>query len=161
MPSATRRRPLPGPSAVGVVVIAAAAIVVPSLAGCRPRGPRNALQDADPVFVIPAIRDAAESERLRDVPRLIELLESDDAAIRLTSIQALRRLTGETFGYEFWRDAEGRLPAVNRWKRWAVVAKLIPPEEGPTPEPWNMPTTPTTTKTTTAPSTGPTTQRTE
>lgn len=87
---------------------------------CRPRAPRRPLQDTDPVFVIPAIKQTGEANRTANIPRLIELLDSEDSAVRLASIQALRDLTGEDFGYEVWHDADGRSESVSQWKRWAA-----------------------------------------
>ena len=100
----------------------------PVLTGCRPRAPRQPLRDTDPVFVIPAIRQTAEADRLRDVPRLIALLNSEDAAVRLAAIGALRDLTGEDFGYSYWQDANQRAPAVDRWREWAVEQGLMEAE---------------------------------
>ena len=122
-------------------MLVAACLVLLLFAGCRPRAPRQPLQDQDPIFVIPAIQETAETERLRDVPRLIELLESEDSAIRLYSIQALRRLTGETFGYRSWDDAQQREEAVNRWKRFAAELGLIPAEDAPPETPATQPAT--------------------
>ncbi len=100
---------------------------------CRPRAPRQPLMDNDPVFVNPAIKRSAQAERLRDVPRLIELLDSDDSAIRLYASHALRDLTGESFGYQFWASAAQRQPAIDRWKRWAAAIGLIPEDQAPPP----------------------------
>ena len=94
--------------------------------GCRPTAPRRPLLDQDPIFVIPALKRTAESQRLRDIPRLIELLDSEDAAIRLNAIQSLRSLTGETFGYQFWDTDAQRRPAVARWRRYAAELGLMP-----------------------------------
>ena len=117
---------------VGLLAVACAAVGV---VGCRPRAPRMPLQDQDPIFVIPAMRRSAETNRLRDVPRLIELLDSEDAAIRLHAIQTLRSLTGETFGYQFWDGAPQRRPAVDRWRRYAADLGLIPRDEPPATRP--------------------------
>ncbi len=110
-----------------------ATVILP--AGCRPRPPRTPLQDRDPIFVIPAIHESAQATRYRDVPRLIELLDSDDAAIRLHSIQALRDLTGQRFGYQFWDPPAARRPSIDRWKQWAVDTGILPPEAAPASRP--------------------------
>jgi hypothetical protein len=115
--------------------LAVGLLLVTWTAGCRPGAPRWPLGDDDPVFVIPAIKQTAQAERLRDVPRLIELLDSEDSATRLYASQALRDLTGETMGYQFWDTPARRKPAVDRWKRFAAELGLIPAEDAPAPEP--------------------------
>ena len=111
-----------------VLLLALAGGALGVMAGCRPRAPRQPLLDTDPIFVIPAIRNVADADRLRDAPRLIELLESEDAAVRLAAINSLRDLTGEDFGYHFWQRAGERGPAVDRWRQWAVARGLVQPE---------------------------------
>lgn len=111
---------------LGLVVACAAGVPI---GGCRPPAPRRPLLDQDPVFVIPAMRQTAQAQRLRDMPRLIELLNSEDSAIRLHAIQTLRSLTGETFGYQFWDTPAQRRGAVERWRRYAADLGLMPKEE--------------------------------
>ena len=104
-------------------------VLLAALAGgvaCTPGPPRRPLLDRDPVFVIPAIKDAAKQEDYTDVPRLIELLRSDDSAVRAFSDEGLRRLTGQDFGYRYWADEASRKVAVGRWTRWAVDRRLLP-----------------------------------
>lgn len=112
---------------VGLLAVTCAAPIMAG--GCRPTAPRRPLLDQDPIFVIPAMKRTAESQRLKDIPRLIELLDSEDAAIRLNAIQTLRSLTGETFGYQFWDTALQRGPAVARWRGYAVDLGLMPADE--------------------------------
>ena len=33
---------------------------------------------------------------------------------------ALRDLTGQTFGYEYWRATEGRQEPITKWRAWAT-----------------------------------------
>ncbi len=47
--------------------------------------------------------------------RLIEQLDSDDAAVRLVAITALEELTGETYGYRHDDPVAARRAAVARW----------------------------------------------
>jgi hypothetical protein len=86
------------------------------------------LQDSDPIFVIPAATDVAESRGRRvdrtKVERLVELLDSEDAAVRLASIGALKELSGgEDFGYQFWLDEAQRIEATDRWKAWLAARR--------------------------------------
>ena len=104
----------------GVILLLAA---IP-LAGCRPGAPRRPLQDRDPVFVIPAVKEVAQERPGRveaaKVRRAVELLDSEDSAIRLSAEHALQELSGGLdFGYRFWADAEDRAEAVARWRTWA------------------------------------------
>lgn len=88
-----------------------------TLTGCaRPAG--RGLVDDDPSFKIPAIKQAAETQDTRAIPLLIESLDDDDPAVRFYAIQALKRLTGETFGYRFYEDASQRRDSVDQWKEW-------------------------------------------
>ena len=98
---------------------------------CRPGPPRRPLQDRDPVFVIPAIKTASQDNDRQDVPRLIDLLASDDAAIRAFADEGLRRMAGQDFGFRFWADPAQRREAVGRWKIWAVERKYLPPGSAP------------------------------
>ena len=109
-----------------------AAVVLLAPLGCRPRAPREPLQDTDPVFVIPAIKQTAEDSRRKEIPRLIELLDHEDSAVRLASFQALRDMTGQTFDYEYWRAAEGRRESVDKWRGWAEAQGYeLAPREAP------------------------------
>jgi hypothetical protein len=103
----------------GAAAILGAAVIFQPLA-CRPGPPREPLKDNDPVFVIPAIKATAEDSRRNEIPRLIELLDHEDSAVRLASFQALRDMTGQTFDYEYWRAAEGRQESITKWRAWAV-----------------------------------------
>jgi HEAT repeat protein len=88
-----------------------------ALAGCaQPKG--RGLLDEDASFKIPAIKEAAEQSDADAIPQLVAALEDDDAAVRFYAIEALRRLTGQTFDYHFYDDEPDRQPAVARWKSW-------------------------------------------
>jgi hypothetical protein len=76
------------------------------------------MTDPDPSLKIPAIKTAADGKNRSQVGQLIKDLDSDDPAVRFYSIGALERLTGQTFGYQYFVDDEKRAPAVERWKAW-------------------------------------------
>ena len=104
----------------GVILLIAAF----GLAGCRPGASRQPLQDRDPVFVIPAVKGVAQERPGRVEPekvrRAVELLDSEDSAIRLSAVYALQELSGGLdFGYRFWADADDRAESVARWRTWA------------------------------------------
>ena len=75
------------------------------LAGCGP-GPQKAITNPDPSGKIPAMKEAVRVHDLRAAPQLVKDLESDDGAVRFYAIEALQRLTGETFGYVYYQDEE-------------------------------------------------------
>src|SRR5207253_2825000 len=81
------------------------------LAGCGPP-PEKKLTNPDPSGMIPAIKQAARSHDQRAVPYLVKDLESDDPAVRFYAIEALRRITGQDFGYVYYGDEDAREPAL-------------------------------------------------
>jgi hypothetical protein len=90
-----------------------------TLAGCSAfTGPRN-VTNVDPAVKIPEIRRAVDEDDRSVLPQLIEDLDSPDPAIRLYAIEGLRRLTGETFGYD-WIDPDRstRQEPIERWKQY-------------------------------------------
>jgi hypothetical protein len=100
--------------ASGLFVIIAAFCLV---GGCaRPQG--RGLADDDASFKIPAIKSAVQQKDERAIPQLVADLESSDPAVRFYAIEGLERLTGETFGYDYYDDEPDRQQAVDRWKQW-------------------------------------------
>jgi hypothetical protein len=99
----------------------ACAIILASLAGCRSSG--QGLSDEDVAYKVPAIKDAVRSDQRTAIPLLVKDLDDDDAAVRFFASEALRRLTGQTFGYHYYDDAPARLPAVTRWQDWLAAQK--------------------------------------
>jgi hypothetical protein len=85
--------------------------------GCFPREQQR-IGAVDPISNIPAIQGAARDKDYKAIPQLVRELDSDDPAVRFYAIQALQKLTGETFGYQFYDDASERRPAVRRWQQW-------------------------------------------
>lgn len=60
---------------------------------------------------------ARERDRAR-IPELIEMLDDQDAGVRLAAGTALRELTGHDAGYEAWAAPEDRRRQQARWRRW-------------------------------------------
>jgi len=97
-------------------ILAAIAILFSS--GCQDyRGPVSITSD-DPDLQILAIKGDASKDNARDIPKLVEDLQSDDPAIRFYSIEALRQLTHEDFGYHYYETDDERAPALARWQSW-------------------------------------------
>jgi hypothetical protein len=96
--------------------IAGAIIVLGCVMSCTaPREPLT-VHHADPSIKIPAIKIAVARKDLSAARQLVKDLESDDSAVRFYAINGLRRLTGETFGYLYYDDAEQRKPALKQWQ---------------------------------------------
>jgi hypothetical protein len=81
---------------------------------CRTSSGPKSIDDPDPSHKIQAIVVSDESE----IPKLIEQLDSDDSAVRFYAFDKLKRLTGETFGYQYFVDDDKRAAAVQQWKAW-------------------------------------------
>jgi len=88
-----------------------------AIAGCAARETPS-YEDASPASRIAAIDRSARQGSRADIPRIVENLSSDDAAVRMAAIGALRRMTGETLGYRFDDPAAERQAAVSRWAEW-------------------------------------------
>ena len=85
--------------------------------GCFPRE-QQFIGAVDPLNNIPAIQKAAETKDGKAVPALVGQLNNDDPAVRFYAIQALGRITGQTFDYHFYDDVDQRRPAIARWKAY-------------------------------------------
>lgn len=90
-----------------------------ALGGCSsPPSLEDGFDSPDPAAKLHAVPKAVAERDAAAFPRLVELLESDDPAVRMLSIRALERLTGQTLGYEHAGTAGARAQAVARWKAW-------------------------------------------
>ena len=94
-----------------------------SLLGCsEPAGPKViASRDLD--VKIPAIKRAVQDNDTTQLAELVKGLKSDDAAVRLYSIEGLQRMTGQDLGYRYYDDDEARKPALERWNKWLSEQK--------------------------------------
>lgn len=71
----------------------------------------------NPAAKMHATVEAARTGDRAAVADIVQLLDSDDPAVRLLAITALQRLTGETLGYEYDAPRYHRDAAVQRWVR--------------------------------------------
>jgi hypothetical protein len=85
-----------------------------------------------------AIQRAAAKDDRASIPQLIEMLDSDDAAVRILSIRTLESMTGQTLGYDPTAPSYERTPAVDRWEGWyasqqapTTERKQNQPSDGP------------------------------
>src|SRR6185437_4207252 len=99
-------------------------------AGCFDRD-RPDLMSREASLKIPAIKQAADQHDQRAVPELVHDLDSDDPAVRFYAIQALQRLTGQTFDYHYYDEYEQRRPAVLKWRQWLATSATSPPTTSP------------------------------
>jgi len=76
------------------------------------------ISSQDPDRLVPAIKTGVEKKDPHIIPYLVADLESDDSAVRMYSIDGLRRLTGQDFGYVYFDDEPNRRTAVSQWKQW-------------------------------------------
>ena len=67
---------------------------------------------------IPAIKAAADSNDRKAIPRLVQCLDDRDSAIRFAAISALKRMTGQDFGYRYYDDEWNRRQAIAQWHQW-------------------------------------------
>ena len=84
-------------------------------------GRYHRLQSDDHDVRAAAVIEAARARDRRATPYLIDRLEDEEADIRLFAIQALRRITGEGFGYRFYAKEPARREAVQRWRQWLLA----------------------------------------
>ena len=67
------------------------------------------------------------------VPALIDRLDDPDPVVRLAAHEALRRRTGQQFGFVPWADPPERARAVTRWRSWWAGRQDAPARPRPTP----------------------------
>ena len=75
----------------------------------------------------------AAAMRERDaeaIPEYVTMLRSDDPAVRMFAIGALRDLTGESFGYDYGAPEADCAEAVERWEQWVEERNAESREEG-------------------------------
>jgi hypothetical protein len=88
------------------------------ITACSPPRDPISVKSSDPTLKIPAIKQDVRERNTTDVAQMVKDLDSDDPAVRFYSIEGLRRLTGDTFGYHYYDDDAQRRPAVMRWEEW-------------------------------------------
>jgi HEAT repeat protein len=82
---------------------------------CAPSATEADFESAHPAARLYAIEAAAERKDPTDTPSIVEQLDSDDPAVRLMAIEALERITGETFDYHHDDPSYMREAAIKRW----------------------------------------------
>ncbi|MCA9068646.1 MAG: HEAT repeat domain-containing protein [Planctomycetaceae bacterium] len=94
-----------------------------------------ALQHNDPPMRLAAADAMADLGDRRSLPVLVELLDSEDVAVREKSAMVLRGLTGQRLGYSAHLPEKSRANAFRAWQQWYEVsgktAKLTLPYPRP------------------------------
>jgi hypothetical protein len=98
--------------AAGMVVFAVLA------SGCSGASEKPSLQATDPRAQTKAVERAVATNDRKAIPGLIAMLDSVDPAERMVAIGALRRMTGQDFGYDPTDPPWLRSKAVDRWQEW-------------------------------------------
>lgn len=88
-----------------------------ALASCGQSMTEGGFGSAVPAARIDAAEKAARENNRSAIPQLVELLASDDAAVRFAAIGALQRMTGETYGYRAQDTAANRRKSIDEWVR--------------------------------------------
>jgi len=107
--------------ATATVAVAGGAAVLAPAGGCGRGRVKPDIHSPDPSQKIPGIVRAVRQRDLPEARHMVEDLSSDDAAVRMFAIGGLRRLTGETFGYNYYDDEDAREPAVKQWREWLAA----------------------------------------
>jgi len=114
-----------------------AVVVLLALAGCRAAPVDADLHAVDAESRIAGIVAAERSDDPADLYALVEALGDDDAAVRLFAAEALRRRTGQDFGYSAYAPEPQRRQAAQQWHAYVdgrlTAAEPATPQETPRP----------------------------
>ena len=100
---------------LGALGAGSAVLACVVLAGCAPGA---SFDSPDSTARLKAIRNAAAERDRSAIPNLIEMLESDDPAVRVMAIGVLKDMTGEDMGYDPYGESMDRRRAIERWEAW-------------------------------------------
>ena len=104
-----------------------------ALIGCAPPASQGGFDSPNPASRLYAIEKAVHHDDQAAVEDLVILLDSVDPAARLMAIEALSRLTGETYGYRYDDDRVDRDAAIVRWQRAIEDGHLASTRTEPAP----------------------------
>ena len=95
-------------------------LMVSMFFGCDSFGRRytvSDLENPDLTVKIMAVKWAGDNKVTSAVPQLVDFLLDEDESVRFYSIQALRRITGTDYGYDYKAASYLRAAAVKRWRK--------------------------------------------
>jgi hypothetical protein len=112
-------------------------VVLLSATSCRSATPREKLASTYPLDQVTGAVEVARQDDLQAIHRLVGLLDDRDHAVRMYAILALERMTGRTYGYEYYAPIHERAAAIERWQaalRTGAVSAVRPSERGAGPD---------------------------
>lgn len=89
-----------------------------AVVGCAEPSVYTKLQSDAPADRIGGIVQAARENRTDALPYLVDRLSDTEPEVRLFAAVALRRMTGESFGYRHYAAEAERDRAVVAWRDW-------------------------------------------
>ncbi|MCK5114040.1 MAG: HEAT repeat domain-containing protein [Phycisphaerae bacterium] len=106
------------------MVVFMLAVVGVMVAGCVASTPTagtiyQRLQNEDPAVRVAAVVEAGNTKNEKTVPLLIDRLSDTESDVRMFSGIALRKITGQNFGWLSWDSRIKRDEAIRRWRQWA------------------------------------------
>lgn len=116
--------------------------------GPRPVVVENDLFDPNPSRRVAAVAMVSETREGQWIPRLVELLDDADPAVRALANQTLEGLTGRRTPYAAYAPADERRPHVEAWRAWLAEERARvngpsqvaqPPVDSPDATPWSAP----------------------
>lgn len=101
------------------------------LGGCsgadaRGRSLAGAFESEDPADRVAAIQRAGDANDKTALPALVTCLSDSESDVRFFAIAALRKITGQDFGYHYYDAEQARREAVARWQEYL---RTPPPRE--------------------------------
>jgi hypothetical protein len=87
------------------------------------------LHDPNPSIRCQAVTEVQRRSSLEDVPAVIELLDDEDATVRVMAGRTLTAITGQDSGYRAYAEPAELRAQVASWRAWwaAHGALLAPP----------------------------------
>lgn len=79
---------------------------------------RRRLESFDPAVRVRAVMIVAEKGLTSLIPALVDRLDDEDSAVRLYTILALEKLTGQRLGYAYAAPRVQRRAAIENWRRY-------------------------------------------
>ena len=102
----------------GTFLLICAAAAAAAAGACSAPAPRASFDSNAPEERVMAAAEAAREGDAGATDDLIAMLDSADPAQRMLASEALRRVTGEDFGYHYADPAPRREEAIGRWVAW-------------------------------------------
>ena len=104
-------------------------LTLPACTSSSPLASDGGFDSANPASKLYAIRQAGDRKDWKDVPKLVEQLNSDDPAVRVFAIVALEEITNKQRGeYDPYGPLLARQKAIVEWKKacdkWDAQGKI-------------------------------------